>query len=185
MRWFWAVFRSGDCCLIYVHSKTITWWKKWLTTITSHDSFNFPIYSYDISITCVQCMHYTYVYIYIYIYIYECMNVWLMKCMNVCMNVLMKCMNVCMKVCINEMYAWMYGPRWRSTGRRSAAGGSAPGPSGDAVIWCTVICYNMTSCVLNKLCTCIIIIYNTYVYVCVYVLLYVCCLQRIHPETIC
>ena len=24
MRWFWAVFRSGDCFLIYVHSKTIT-----------------------------------------------------------------------------------------------------------------------------------------------------------------
>ena len=43
MRWFWAVFRSGDCFLIYVHSKTITWWGNLLTTITSHDSFIFPI----------------------------------------------------------------------------------------------------------------------------------------------
>ena len=24
MRWFWAVFRSGDCFLICVHSKAIT-----------------------------------------------------------------------------------------------------------------------------------------------------------------
>ena len=51
MRWFWAVFRSGDCCLIYVHSKTITRWGKLSTTITSHDSFIFPIivirYSYS------------------------------------------------------------------------------------------------------------------------------------------
>ena len=41
---FWAVLQSGDCFSTYVHSKTITWWEKWLTTITSHDSFNFPIY---------------------------------------------------------------------------------------------------------------------------------------------
>ena len=43
MWWLLAAFQSGDCFLIYVHSKTITWWDKWLTTITSHDSFSFPI----------------------------------------------------------------------------------------------------------------------------------------------
>ena len=43
MWWFLTVLQSGDCLLIYVHSKTITRWGKLLTTITSHDSFIFPI----------------------------------------------------------------------------------------------------------------------------------------------
>ena len=42
MWWFLAVSQSGDCCLICVHSNTITWWDKWLTTISSHDRFSLP-----------------------------------------------------------------------------------------------------------------------------------------------
>ena len=42
MGWFLAVFQSADCLLICAHSNTIIWWGKWLTTITSHDRFNFP-----------------------------------------------------------------------------------------------------------------------------------------------
>ena len=40
---FWIVVQSGDCFCICADSNTITWWEKWLTTITSHDRFNFPI----------------------------------------------------------------------------------------------------------------------------------------------
>ena len=40
---FWQLSNQVIAFLIYVHSKTITFRQKWLTTITSHDSFNFPI----------------------------------------------------------------------------------------------------------------------------------------------
>ena len=43
---FWWLSNQVIVCLLYTHSKTITWWDKWLTTIASHDSFNFPIYTY-------------------------------------------------------------------------------------------------------------------------------------------
>ena len=41
--YFWQSSNQVIVFVIYVHSKTIAWWEKWPTTITSHDSFNFPI----------------------------------------------------------------------------------------------------------------------------------------------
>ena len=53
---FWWLSNQVIALLLYVHSKTITWWDKWLTTIASHDSFSFPTYT-------VWYIYYTFTYI--------------------------------------------------------------------------------------------------------------------------
>ena len=60
----WLFSNQVIVCFICSHSNTITWLEKWLTTITSHKRFNFPI---TIHIRIYICI---YIYIYTYIHIY-------------------------------------------------------------------------------------------------------------------